>query len=219
MDTGRSVTGPRTDVSRSWEWNLEPAKVGPVQERWRGRCPAVSVRGEAQRWCPAPVGGIAGLGGLPRINLPMAELEGLPLGLSLNAPRGADMQLLRLARRLMPEGAVQPHAVSLDCALGSNASVPEIPRARKPPASCVSSPRARISPMSPLSGSAHASAAPISVPKPVSASPASWLTPISTIGVRRGCRCLRHHAPRNRPQRTQRRPRCSGPWRSARDGR
>ena len=99
-------------VSRSWEWNLEPAKVGPVQERWRGRCPAVSVRGEAQRWCSAPVGGIAGLGGLPRISLPTAELEGPPLGLSLNAPRGADMQLLRLARRLMPEAAVQPHAVS-----------------------------------------------------------------------------------------------------------
>ena len=49
---------------------------------------------------------IAGLGGLPQISLPMAELEGLPLGLSLNGPRGADMQLLRLARRLMPEGAV-----------------------------------------------------------------------------------------------------------------
>ena len=49
---------------------------------------------------------IAGLGGLPQISLPMAELEGLPLGLSLNGPRGADMQLLRLARRLMPEAAV-----------------------------------------------------------------------------------------------------------------
>ena len=49
---------------------------------------------------------IAGLGGLPQISLPMAELEGLPLGLSLNGPRGTDMQLLGLARRLMPEGAV-----------------------------------------------------------------------------------------------------------------
>ena len=49
---------------------------------------------------------IAGLGGLPQISLPMAELEGLPLGLSLNGPRGADMQLLGLARELMPEGAV-----------------------------------------------------------------------------------------------------------------
>ena len=49
---------------------------------------------------------VAGLGGLPQISLPMAELEGLPLGLSLNGPRGADMQLLRLARRLMPEATV-----------------------------------------------------------------------------------------------------------------
>ena len=46
---------------------------------------------------------IAGLGGLPQISLPMAELDGLPLGLSLNGPRGADVQLLGLARRLMPK--------------------------------------------------------------------------------------------------------------------
>ena len=43
---------------------------------------------------------IAGLGGLPQISLPMAELDGLPLGLSLNGPRGADLQLLKLARRM-----------------------------------------------------------------------------------------------------------------------
>ena len=46
---------------------------------------------------------IAGLGGLPQISLPMTELDGLPLGLSLNGPRGADLQLLRLARGLMSE--------------------------------------------------------------------------------------------------------------------
>ena len=48
---------------------------------------------------------IAGLGGLPQLSLPMAELDGLPLGLSLNGPRGADMQLLGLARSLMPEAS------------------------------------------------------------------------------------------------------------------
>ena len=48
---------------------------------------------------------IAGLGGLPQISLPMAELDGLPLGLSLNGPRGADVQLLGLARSLVPEAA------------------------------------------------------------------------------------------------------------------
>lgn len=44
---------------------------------------------------------IAGLGGLPQINLPLATLDGLPLGLSLVGPRGTDTQLLALARKLM----------------------------------------------------------------------------------------------------------------------
>ena len=44
---------------------------------------------------------IAGLGGLPQLSLPMAELDGLPLGLSLNGLRGADVQLLRLGESLM----------------------------------------------------------------------------------------------------------------------
>ena len=35
----------------------------------------------------------------------VAELDGLPLGLSLNGPPGADVQLLRLARSQMPEAA------------------------------------------------------------------------------------------------------------------
>ena len=43
---------------------------------------------------------IAGLGGLPQISLPIAELDGLPLGLSLNGPRGADLPLLKLTRRM-----------------------------------------------------------------------------------------------------------------------
>ncbi len=43
---------------------------------------------------------IAGLGGLPQVSLPMATIDGLPLGLSLVRPRRADMQLLALARRL-----------------------------------------------------------------------------------------------------------------------
>ena len=50
---------------------------------------------------------IAGLGGLPQLSLPMAELDGLPLGLSLNGPRGADFQLLGLARRLMPPAPIR----------------------------------------------------------------------------------------------------------------
>ena len=44
---------------------------------------------------------IAGLGGLPQASLPLAELDGLPLGLSLVGPRGSDLQLLKLARDLL----------------------------------------------------------------------------------------------------------------------
>ncbi len=61
---------------------------------------------------------IAGLGGLPQVSLPMAELDGLPLGLSLVAARGADLSLLALARSLgaapgrvpapRPRGAAPP---------------------------------------------------------------------------------------------------------------
>ena len=44
---------------------------------------------------------IAGLGGLPQVSLPLATLDGLPLGLSLVAPSGSDTQLLALTRKLM----------------------------------------------------------------------------------------------------------------------
>ena len=44
---------------------------------------------------------IAGLGGLPQVSLPLGELDGLPLGLSLVGRRGADKQLLGLARDLV----------------------------------------------------------------------------------------------------------------------
>ena len=43
---------------------------------------------------------IAGLARLPQVSLPLARLEGCPLGLSLIAARGCDMMLLALARAL-----------------------------------------------------------------------------------------------------------------------
>ncbi len=46
---------------------------------------------------------IAGLNGLPQISLPAAQIDGLPLGISLAGPRGSDLQLLALARRLMAQ--------------------------------------------------------------------------------------------------------------------
>ena len=43
---------------------------------------------------------IAGLAGLPQVSLPLASLQGCPLGISLIAARGADALLLALARRI-----------------------------------------------------------------------------------------------------------------------
>ncbi len=44
---------------------------------------------------------IAGLAGLPQVTLPLATLDGLPLGFSLVGPWGTDRQLLSLTRELM----------------------------------------------------------------------------------------------------------------------
>jgi amidase len=43
---------------------------------------------------------IAGLSGLPQVSMPLAALDGCPLGLSLIGPRGADRALLELALRI-----------------------------------------------------------------------------------------------------------------------
>ena len=44
---------------------------------------------------------ISGLGGLPQISLPLTEMEGMPLGLSLIARHGNDEMLLELAKSIM----------------------------------------------------------------------------------------------------------------------
>ncbi|HZV21995.1 MAG TPA: amidase [Hyphomicrobiales bacterium] len=51
---------------------------------------------------------IAGLGGLPQISLPLANLNGLPLGVSVVGWKGADAELLRLAESLCPS-RTNPH--------------------------------------------------------------------------------------------------------------
>jgi amidase len=43
----------------------------------------------------------AGLAGLPQISLPLAKLNGCPLGLSLIGPRGRDRALIALARNIV----------------------------------------------------------------------------------------------------------------------
>jgi amidase len=46
---------------------------------------------------------IAGLAGLPQVNVPLATPEGEPLGVSLLGPAGSDRALLRLAVALAGE--------------------------------------------------------------------------------------------------------------------
>jgi amidase len=52
---------------------------------------------------------IAGLCGLPQVSIPCAEVGGLPVGLSIIAPKGWDRELLQLtvelADVLMPNSA------------------------------------------------------------------------------------------------------------------
>lgn len=58
----------------------------PALEAWRNRCLGLLC--------------IAGHAGLPQLSLPLAQVDGAPLGLSLIAARGADAMLLSLAERL-----------------------------------------------------------------------------------------------------------------------
>ena len=128
----RPEFGPGVKERFEWAEALDARDVDSAKKRWesiRARIDRVMGEGDilclptSPRVAPAkntPVDDIeiryrhqamhllciAGLGGLPQISLPMAELGGLPLGLSLNGPRGADMRLLGLARKLMPEGPV-----------------------------------------------------------------------------------------------------------------
>ena len=53
-----------------------------------------------------PILCIAGLARLPQVSLPLAKLDGCPLGLSLIAARGNDTLLLELAGRMMAESRV-----------------------------------------------------------------------------------------------------------------
>jgi len=43
---------------------------------------------------------IAGIAGLPAVNLPLLTADGLPCGVSIIGPAGSDAQLLRLATKL-----------------------------------------------------------------------------------------------------------------------
>jgi len=61
---------------------------------------------EPFRQANEPIGSVAGLGGLPEIVIPMAEVDGLPLGLGLAAARGNDELLFDIAIALRDLGEV-----------------------------------------------------------------------------------------------------------------
>ncbi|GBF88671.1 amidase [Raphidocelis subcapitata] len=72
-----------------------PSAPGPAPERglpgarlddWRRRVMSLTC--------------IAGLGGLPQVSMPLARVDGLPVGLSLIGPQGSDESLLELAERI-----------------------------------------------------------------------------------------------------------------------
>jgi amidase len=56
---------------------------------------------EAFRWRALPLTSISGLSGAPQITLPVATVNGCPLGLSLIAPPGRDRALIALAARVL----------------------------------------------------------------------------------------------------------------------
>jgi len=87
------VLGPEDVLCLPTSPRVAPLKDAPTDE--------VEVRNRHQAMCLLC---IAGLGGLPQISLPLGQVDGLPLGLSIVARRGNDLMLLDLARRLMVGG-------------------------------------------------------------------------------------------------------------------
>ncbi len=59
---------------------------GPQLDDWRRRVMSLTC--------------IAGLGGLPQVSMPLARVDGLPVGLSLIGPPGSDERLLEAAWRI-----------------------------------------------------------------------------------------------------------------------
>ena len=119
--------GPGIKERFEWAAQLNPADVAAARKRYEAiRSHLREIIGEGDIIClptsprVAPFKGtpvddieiryrnqamhllcIAGLGGLPQISLPLAEVDELPLGLSLVGPQGSDIQLLQVARELL----------------------------------------------------------------------------------------------------------------------
>jgi amidase len=50
---------------------------------------------------------LAGIGRLPQVSMPLAEVDGLPIGLSLVAGRGQDAFLLSVAQAVAASGGLE----------------------------------------------------------------------------------------------------------------
>jgi amidase len=44
---------------------------------------------------------LSGVSGLPQITLPLAEIYGAPMGVSLMGPRGSDKRLIKMAQEIL----------------------------------------------------------------------------------------------------------------------
>jgi amidase len=121
----RPDLGPGIRQRVQWAADLDPALVGPARNRREeiaqhmnerlaggavlalptvpGIAPirnALPADTEDFRACALALLCPAGLARLPQVSLPLATLDGCPLGLSLVAARGNDAMLLALAKRL-----------------------------------------------------------------------------------------------------------------------
>jgi amidase len=71
-------------------------------------CASDAEQLKAHRSAVLSLTAIAGLAGLPQIALPLARVEGCPLGISLMAPAGADEDLLAFAEAFCASAAENP---------------------------------------------------------------------------------------------------------------
>ena len=75
--------------------------VVPTMPGIAPRLDADEAEFERFRAAAIPILCVAGLAGVPQISLPLATVDGCPLGLSLIAPPGRDRALIALARRIL----------------------------------------------------------------------------------------------------------------------
>ncbi len=103
QEDAAAARGERTRIVGALDRLLPPGAVLCLPTA-PGIAPLRGTKGEevevARRFQAISLLCIANHGGLPQISLPLATLDGCPLGLSIVGPRDSDRALLRLAKRL-----------------------------------------------------------------------------------------------------------------------